>query len=272
MTYEPNLLAVFAHPDDESLGTGGTLAKYATRGAQIHLLTATRGELGWFGAPEDNPGPEALGQIREAELRDAARVLGIGEVSFLDYRDGELEDEDQRVLVARVAAHIRRVRPQVVLTFDPYGLYGHPDHIAISAATTAAVAAATTPSGDTEGHIVSKLYYMAWTTETIGMFERAFGELVMNIRGKERRPVAWPSWAVTTRVDASSHWRTAWEAVACHRSQLPGYDSLLNLPPDFHEEWWRNQTYYRAMSRVNSQLTENDLFDGIWPSRQTWAA
>lgn len=272
MTNEMRLLAVFAHPDDESLGNGGALAKYAREGVQIDLLTATRGELGWFGAPEDNPGPEALGRIRESELRDAARVIGIRDVAFLDYRDGDLENEDQRVLVARIADHIRRVRPQVVLTFDPYGLYGHPDHIAISAATTAAVAAATVASGDSPGHIVSKLYYMAWTDETIGLFEQAFGKLAMNIRGEDRLPVAWPSWAVTTRIDASDHWRTAWEAIARHRSQLPGYDSLLKLPPDYHRTLWRNQTYYRAMSRVNSCLSEDDLFDGIRSTQDAMAA
>lgn len=272
MTNDMRLLAVFAHPDDESLGTGGTLAKYASEGVQVDLLTATRGELGWFGAPEDNPGPEALGRIRESELRDAARVLGVQDVRFLDYHDGELEIEDQRVLVARVADHIRQVRPQVVLTFDPSGLYGHPDHMAISAATTAGVAAATVASGDSEGHIVSKLYYMAWTSETIGLFEQAFGELVMNVRGEDRRPVAWPSWAVTTRIDASIHWGTAWEAIACHRSQLPGYESLLRLAPEFHQAWWRNQTFYRAMNRASSGTEEDDLFDGIRPARQAWAA
>ena len=88
----PKLMAVLAHPDDESLGVGGTLAKYASEGIKVFLLTATRGDAGRFrGLPQDDPrhpGPVELAKIREAELRSAASVLGIHEVSILDYHDG----------------------------------------------------------------------------------------------------------------------------------------------------------------------------------------
>src|SRR5216683_2480834 len=83
------LMAVLAHPDDESLGVGGILAKYAAEGIETSLVTATRGERGWFGDEHEYPGLEALGQIREAELRAAAEVLGIRSVDFLEYIDGE---------------------------------------------------------------------------------------------------------------------------------------------------------------------------------------
>lgn len=91
MTTPLKLMCVLAHPDDESLGMGGTLAKYAAEGVETYLVTATRGERGWFGEEKDYPGPEALGKMREAELLNAAKELGIREVNFLDYMDGDLD-------------------------------------------------------------------------------------------------------------------------------------------------------------------------------------
>ena len=128
-----------AHPDDESLGVGATLARYRAEGVEIHLVTATRGERGWFGAPDENPGLEELGRIREAELRAAAGVLGLKSLAFLDYIDGDLDRADATEAAARIAHHVRRVKPHVVITFGPDGAYGHPDHIAISQFTLAGI-------------------------------------------------------------------------------------------------------------------------------------
>ena len=107
------LMMVLAHPDDETLGTGGTIARYSAEGVETYLVTATRGKQGWFGRPEENPGPAALGSIREQELRSAASVLGLKEVQFLDYQDGELDQADPAEAIGKVLDHIRRVRPQV---------------------------------------------------------------------------------------------------------------------------------------------------------------
>ncbi len=138
------LMAILAHPDDESLGVGGTLAKYAAEGVQTFLVTATRGQQGRFRGhrePPEHPGAERLGEIRERELRAAAAVLGVTDVAVLDYQDKALDRVDAREAVEAIAAHIRRVQPQVVVTFGPDGAYGHPDHIAISQFTTAAIVA-----------------------------------------------------------------------------------------------------------------------------------
>jgi LmbE family N-acetylglucosaminyl deacetylase len=132
------LLSVLAHPDDESLGIGGTLLQYAKEGVETFLVTATRGERGWTGDQASYPGPEGLGKIREAELMAAAHVLGLREVCFLDYIDGDLDKANPAEAIARIVKHIRRVRPQVVISFGPDGGYGHPDHIDISQFTTAA--------------------------------------------------------------------------------------------------------------------------------------
>lgn len=131
---KPNrMLAILAHPDDESFAVGGTLAKYAHQGIQVVLLTATRGEAGILGTK-----PEAAGAIRELELLRAAKHLGI-EVYFLDYQDGELSTANPEKLLEHIACWIDTVRPQVVLTFGPDGISGHPDHVMISHIVTQAV-------------------------------------------------------------------------------------------------------------------------------------
>ncbi len=261
------LLCILAHPDDESLGLGGILARYAAEGVDTFLVTATRGEQGWFGPPEENPGPAELGKIREQELREAANVLGIREVNLLEYRDAELDKADQAVLIGQLVGHIRRIRPDVIVTFDHNGVYGHPDHIAATRATTAAaVAAADSDFSEPDGlapHTVSKLYYFAWTREVQEAYEKAFGELVMQIDGVERRAVPWPHWTVSTWVDTSAYWETVWEAIRCHRSQLPGYQKLLDLPDEYHQTLWGQLTFHRVYSLVPASDKEDDLFDGL---------
>src|SRR3954451_6075548 len=124
------LMCVLAHPDDESLGMGGALAKYAAEGGETYVVTATKGERGRSGSKEPLT-LEAVGHLRDAELQAAASVLGVREVSFLGYSDGALDRANPTEATGRIVAQLRRVKPQVVLTFAPDGAYGHPDHIAI---------------------------------------------------------------------------------------------------------------------------------------------
>src|SRR3954471_6249852 len=121
------LMCVLAHPDDESLGTGGTLAKYAAEGVETYLITATRGERGRYGDAVERPAPDVVGRTREAELRAAAKELGLREVVVLGYPDGALDSHDPADAVEAVARHLRRIQPHVVVTFGPDGAYGHPD-------------------------------------------------------------------------------------------------------------------------------------------------
>ena len=262
------LMCVFAHPDDESLGTGGTLARYRAEGVETHLVTATRGERGWFGAPEENPGLEALGRLREAELRSAARVLGINSVTFLDYIDGNLDQAPPTEATDKIAHHLRRVKPHVVITFPPDGAYGHPDHIAISQFTQAAIVRAASPAyrdpSGYEPHAVPKLYYMVATEEEFKTYQQIFGELIMVIDGVERRGVSWNRWSITTQIDTEQHWRTVRDAVTCHRTQLPGYDALLSLPDEQLQQLWSYMPFYRVYSLVNGgRAKETDLFEGL---------
>ena len=260
------LLCVLAHPDDESLGTGGTLARYAAEGVETFVVTATRGERGRFGDVEPRPAPEVVGQAREAELRAAARVLGVKEVSFLDYLDAELDQAPPQEVTDKIASHIRRIRPQVVITFGHDGGYGHPDHIAISQFALAAIVRAAVGESrpDSRPHAVSKFYHMAWDETNWSAYQSAFKSLSSKVDGVERRPAPWPDWSITSVVDASAHWETVWRAVQCHKTQISVYAKLGDLTPNQHQALWGRQTYYRVFSTVNGgRARETDLFEGL---------
>ena len=146
------LLAIFAHPDDESFGAGGTLAKYAADGTRVALICATRGEAGIEGMS-----PEEAGLVREQELRTAAATLGLAEVRFLGYGDGELAQADPERVVAQLVSAMRDIRPHVVITFGPDGISGHSDHVAIHHLATQAFDQAGLPA---------QLYYLAHSEAT----------------------------------------------------------------------------------------------------------
>ncbi len=268
MAEKLKLMAILAHPDDESLGNGGMLAKYAAEGIDIHLVVATRGERGWPGNESEYPGIETLGKLREAEVRAAAEVLGIHNVYFLDYLDGDLDAAHPAEAIAKIVGHLRRTGPDVVVTFGPFGGYGHPDHIAISQFATAAIVEAANPDSlyyrDLAPHSVSKFYYMAETEEVFEIYQSVFGDLVMHIDNVMRSLVTWPGWSVTTRIDTSRYWSTVARAISCHRTQLPAYHVLEDLPREQRETLWGSQSYYRVFSRVNGgRQVEEDLFEGL---------
>lgn len=264
-------MAILAHPDDESLGTGGVIAKYAAEGVHVSLVTATRGEGGRFGihrSGPEHPGPRKLGEIREAELRAAADVLGIRDVAFLDYVDGQLDQADPREAIARIAHHVRRVRPHVVITFPPDGGYGHPDHVAISQFATAAMVAAADREHGGPGalptHAVSKLYYFVQNETEWAAYQAALKKLSSTVDGVERFATPWPDWEITTVVDTRAHWPLAWKAVSCHVSQVSAYEKFAELSPEAHEALWGCRRMYRAYSLVNGgRQPESDLFEGL---------
>ena len=254
-------MAIMAHPDDESLGIGPTLAKYAADGVETFLLTATRGDAGRFGShrPGDpqHPGRAALADIREQELRAAASVLGVRDVALLDYRDAELDRANPREIIAALVEHLRRVQPDVVITFAQDGAYGHPDHIAISQFTTAAIVAAADPA-------VSKLYHIAWPEPAWAAYQSAFKKLTSTVDGVERRVVPWPDWTITTKIDTHAHCDTVWRAISCHHSQMTAYAQLQHLSPEHKAAIWGVQSFYRVFSTVNGgRARETDLFEGI---------
>lgn len=271
------LMAILAHPDDESLGLGGTLAKYAAEGLETYLVCATRGERGRFGNAEVRPAPGEVGRVREAELRAAARELEIKEVHFLDYIDKDLDQADPDEVIGRIVAHLRRVKPQVVVTFGPDGGYGHPDHIAISQFAAAATVAAADPTYNEnlnrqssivnrqfELHRVSKLYYMTWTPDKWAGYQEAFRDLKVTVDGVDRRANPWPDWSITTKIDTTAYWQQVWRAVNCHKTQMALFEKLGRLTEEHHRGLWGTQEFYRVFSLVNGgRKLETDLFEGL---------
>lgn len=234
------LLSVLAHPDDETFGMGGTLSLYARRGVDVQLVCATRGEVGDID-PEYKEKIKSAACLRTQELRCAADLLGIGQIHFLNYRDSGMPGSEAnghpKALAAQpieqvageVAHLIRKIKPEVVVTFDPIGGYRHPDHIAMHKATVLAVALASDPSVDDpdglppfepEGfyfHTINHnfLKIVVWVMRLIGQNPHQFG------RNKDIDLVA------LTEVDFPTHARVDYkpvkdikeQAAQCHASQ-----------------------------------------------------
>jgi LmbE family N-acetylglucosaminyl deacetylase len=275
------LLAVLAHPDDESFGPGGTLALYARRGVEVHLACATRGEVG--SAPEELlRGYRDVGQLREHELRCAAQHLRLAGVHFLGYRDsgmpGSPDNRHPLALAAapldevaeKVAHLMRRLRPQVVVTFDPIGGYRHPDHIAIQRATLLAFhacgEAARFPGGPPPFQ-PGKLYYHT--------FDRRFLRLAVRmLRLFGRDPTRFGRNADIDLADIASqdfpsHARIDFRrvadakarAAACHASQ--GGPPTAGIMGWFFRLTGGRETFMRAHPPAPPGLRERDLFAGV---------
>jgi LmbE family N-acetylglucosaminyl deacetylase len=223
----PSLLAVFAHPDDESVGCGGLLARCAAEAIPTSLLCLSRGGLGQL----DDPARLRMGELRAKELTAATRVLGVREVTLLDYRNGFLPWVERRVLEADIETVLRRLRPAVVVTFDEDGLYWHPDHIVVHERTTAAVAAlgddgpalyyVQVPKGAMRGawHAARQAAEARGDLEAIRPF--ALG-VEVDAYGLFTKPA-------TIALDVSAHAPGKLRAIRCHGSQLLG-DALDRLP------------------------------------------
>ncbi len=245
------LLAVLAHPDDESFGMGGTLALYASLGVDVHLVCATRGEVGEV-APELLKGFESIAKLRESELRCAVGVLGLTGVHFLDYRDsgmpGSLDNTHPQALAAqpldevaaKVVRHIRELKPQIVLTFDPIGGYRHPDHIAIQRATVRAFEQAGNPDFAADSlpvYAPERLYFHKMPN---GLLK--FAVKFLPIIGKDPHkfgsngdidlvPIAEVDFPTHARIDIRSVLKKKEKAGACHASQGGGRmgGGIINL-------------------------------------------
>lgn len=282
------LLVVYAHPDDESFGNAGTIARYSDAGVAVHYACATRGECGSV-APEMLTGHADIAALRTAELTCAAHALGMAAVHYLGYRDsgmpGAADNQHPSALVqappdrvtGQIVTLIRALRPQVVLTFGPYGGYGHPDHIAIHHATFAAFAAAGDPAGYPEQLAAGlapwtpgKLYYPTFGTRmltiSIAMLRlfrrdpRRFGEN----RDIDLLDAAANVTPITTSIDSSAYLTQKERAWQCHRSQLGGRSALERLPAPLRRRLVGAEHFTRVVPPWDGQREhERDLFAGI---------
>jgi mycothiol S-conjugate amidase len=278
------LLVVYAHPDDESFGNAGTLARYAAEGVAVHYACATRGECGGV-APELLEGYADIAALRSAELACAAQALGLAAVHFLGYRDsgmaGSPDNQHPNALVqaapnhvaGQIVALIRALRPQVVLTFGPYGGYGHPDHIAVHQATRAAFDAAGDETCYPE-QLVAGL--AAWTParlyySTVGVRLLRVGVAVMRLLGRDPRRAGQngdidvqrmveETTPVTTVVDGGAYLAQKERAWRCHRSQLGGIGRVLEMPGPLRRLWMRDEQFTRVVPAWRGGPRERDLF------------
>ena len=240
------LLAVHAHPDDESSGTGGVLCLARRQGHTTILVTCTNGELGEAKGPARRLQPQTnaddrrrLANLRCQELVRATEILGISHLYMLGYHDSGMQgwetnaaphafvQADQEEAVARLVEIIRRHRPHVVVTYDANGGYGHPDHIMAHRITVAAVKAA----ADTARFLsmglpwqVQKLYYTAWARSELLRVWKVLHWLGREtpLRDPKFDPNQWgcPEACITTRIDVRSVMRDKWRALFAHRSQM----------------------------------------------------
>ena len=270
------LLGIFAHPDDEGV-MSGALLQYSTSGAETGLICATRGEVGEIADPTLAT-PENLGEVREGEMRAAAEVLGVHNLWFLDYRDsgmaGTPENQDPRSLAQASAAQvvgklvgiIRQFRPQVTVTFDETGAYGHPDHIAIYRHTTSAFYAAADAAQYPElgpEHMVSKLYYSALPRS----FVRQIGEWMQSqnyegsFRNLDPEKLGIPDELISVQLNVEPWLETKNRSWSMHRTQMDPNNPMARLPQEVQRRWRSREYYQLAASRVGPDVEgENDLF------------
>lgn len=273
-----SLMAIYAHPDDESFGTGGTLAKYAEEGVFASLVCATRGEAGEISDPA-LASPENLGQVREQELRLACSILGIGDLRLLGYLDGTLAGIDQQECTGKMVRAIRELKPQVIFTFGPEGVYGHPDHVVVSQMATDAFHAAGDRSAFPEQLLNEglepwtplKLYYVAPSRERFRRMGELAARLVPHTTWQDRdwADFGVPEERITTFVDTGRYVDTKLAAIASHQTQIPQNHPFSLLPRDVLREFFREESYVLAESRVGPpEGKETDLFRGVGGAKQ----
>jgi N-acetyl-1-D-myo-inositol-2-amino-2-deoxy-alpha-D-glucopyranoside deacetylase len=278
--FQRRLLAVLAHPDDETFGPGGTLALYAQRGVSTYLVSATRGEAGE--APPDLRGYASVAEMREAELRCASRVLGLKEVRFLGYRDSGMAgspenshpDSTARApleeISRKVAWHIRDIRPQVIITSDPSGGYGHPDHSAVHRATVEAFRLAGDARVEIDGlapYSAQKLYYHTFPRGRLKRLVRLLGWLGVDLHhfGKNRDVdlLAAVEGEVPVHAAISIHSVAQLKAEAgqCHASQGDGMPrGVMTLAARL---MGTSEHFSRAVPAEPPPHMERDLFEGV---------
>ena len=267
-------MAVHAHPDDEGIQTGGVLAMYAARGIRTVLVTCTNGEMG---DSPDGLKPESAGHdpvstsaLRLRELHKSVEALGIGDLELLGYRDSGMEGWPQNrdplafwnlpleQAVERVARLMERYHPEVVITYDDNGLYGHPDHIQAHRATIGAAE---------QTGIPQKIYEIAFPRSLAEAWEAMRKESGAELEqepspDEPQRPFGTPDELITTTIDVSSVWDQKRASLFAHESQLANFE-FLKLPEDTLQAAFGTEHFVRRFDRTGAPVPETDLFAGV---------
>jgi LmbE family N-acetylglucosaminyl deacetylase len=223
------LLAIFAHPDDESYRMGGLLTLLAQRGVRVHVVTATRGESGSTGQPGICT-PEQLPHIREKELCCACQVLQLQPPHILGYPDGHLAESDPEQIIQQILLIMEEIQPHVVFSFGPDGLSGHSDHIAIGNFSSEAFQ---------RYHKAGVLYHLAIpisVAQALGM--------------NQLKPVA--DSQISLAIDVTSAWDMKMRAICCHATQVAS-SPILSQSEDRQRKFLGVEHFVRALT-LNPRL------------------
>lgn len=284
-TSTPRLLAIHAHPDDECIVTGGVLADSVARGYRTKVLTCTDGRRGEVVDPEMDAEAIApiLHEVRAQELANAMAILGGVEFEFLGYHDSGMIGDDGNAdpdtfwqanldeAIGRVVKVLREFKPDVVLLYDPYGGYGHPDHIQAHRVGTLAVEAAAVgalypelgPAWD-----VPKTYQAAFTKDRIAwvtkeLIDRGLGSPWGEATDPNDILVGVHEDVVTTRVDVRPHLEKKLNALRAHASQVSEESHFFNLPSDLEQEFYGYE-YFRLVRAAHfPNRRETDVFEDL---------
>lgn len=272
------ILGVFPHPDDEG-SVGGAFLKYGQAGVETGLICITRGEVGEISDPALAT-PETLGEVREGEMRAAASALGVKNLWFLGYRDsgmaGTSDNTNPRSLlqanpaevVGKIVEIIRQFKPQVVVTFDETGGYGHPDHITAYKHTTSAFYAAADAIQYPElgpAHLVSKLYYSSIPRSAL----RKMGEWIQSQNAQveewvtklDPEQLGLPDEQIDVRLDVADVLEAKGRSWSMHRTQMNPNSAMAQIPEDIQRQWRSYEYFHLAATRVGPDVAgENDLF------------
>lgn len=259
------LLVVLAHPDDETFACGGTIAKYASHGVEVVLICATRGEAGEINDTSISKSTP-LGEIREQELKHASKVLGISKIHFLDYRDSGMNGSpdnhhplalcqaNQKEISEHIGKIISDFMPDVIITFDPNGGYGHPDHVAIHQATLSAH----------KSHKIGELYYVAFPVSVAKQIQDSIigHDDEQNFPTIDIETVAVPDELITTKIDIKPYGEYKRTAALCHRSQITGNDAFSWAPEEVRCRLMSTEYYLMPDSYLNPtrRTLDTDLF------------
>jgi N-acetyl-1-D-myo-inositol-2-amino-2-deoxy-alpha-D-glucopyranoside deacetylase len=279
----PGLLAFHAHPDDEVISTGGVLAKYGEQGHHIVVVTATDGAEGEVHNYEDpDPIKARLAEVRAEEIAAALGILGVANHHFLGYRDSGMMGTDANhhdqafwradfmEANARLVSLVRSHQPEVMIVYDPFGGYGHPDHIQVHRVGMAAFFGASDPgrfkcANGEEPWAPRKLYMTTWPrSRAIRMGEAllAAGRITPE-EAEEWKGEGTPDEDVTTWIDVLPYVDRKIKALRAHRSQIPEDWFLLAVPEEAAPEMFGRESYMRVFSRVEAPFREDDLFAGL---------
>ena len=262
------LLLVHAHPDDEAISTGGAMMKAKGEGHRVVLVTSTLGEAGEIYNMDEKATRPRLGEVRTKELETAAKILGVDRLEVLGYRDsgmvGTPENDDPRSFhqasldeaAAKLASILREERPDVVVTYDADGTYGHPDHIKAHLVTNAALDLV-----EKEGWQPRKVYYTAIPRSLMEKFMEQVPE--EDRRNDTIRIIGTPDELVTTRVDVSDLVDRKREAFAAHVTQNDPNSWFTTMADQMYRMAFGTEYYRLARGKPGSDLPEPDLFAGI---------